>query len=710
MGQDRLDVLDLEGQLQRAASLMARPSLHPWQAPWPRASMLRGPVARREAGPPFPGELLAELLPLVGEINAVLDPDELLPAIARQAAADRRLPDPRHLPARARRHPGARLRGGLRPRAGRRRLRLRPGRGDRGGRGRARASRSSSPTCPRTRATSRSSRASWPSSRSRSSTSDRLVGVLNIEGPDAEAFTPDARTALQVLAGHLAVAIENATLYRETRWYAGLLATLYEIGKETASILDLDELLAPRGRDREARDRLRDVRHPPARRGAAGAGAAQGRAASAASSEKRRIKVGEGLCGAAVLQQGAGPGGRRAEGPALPEPRPRDALRARGAARPQGPRGRRLRPRVAGARPLHRGAREGADARSRARWRWRSRTRASTTRSAQGTKRVQKELAIAQEIQHGLFPEECPTGPGWEASAHFRPARELGGDLYDFYDIGEGAPGRSPSATWPARACRRRSTAAFASGTVRARAFERRAPADLMQRVNRTLRRRGVEGLFCTLAYALFDFRAAHAAPRELGPALPASTTGAATRACEPLEVGGPSPRGLRRGRPTTSSRSTSRRATSSSSTPTASARPATAARSTGRGGSSGARGPRGAPAPELGDEILADLEGFLGDEAPPTTSPSSWSRCYESDDFRASLRGREPDHQPSPAAAAILLISSARARALAEEDRWLSWRWPPSRPPPPGRCSPSRRGATSWCSPPPRWTARAGR
>ena len=72
---------------------------------------------------------------------------------------------------------------------------------------------------------------------------DRLVGVLNIEGPDPEAFTPEARTALQVLAGHLAVAIENATLYRETRWYAGLLGTLYEIGKETASILDLDELL-----------------------------------------------------------------------------------------------------------------------------------------------------------------------------------------------------------------------------------------------------------------------------------------------------------------------------------------------------------------------------------------------------------------------------------------------------------------------------------
>jgi phosphoserine phosphatase RsbU/P len=49
---------------------------------------------------------------------------------------------------------------------------------------------------------------------------------------------------------------------------------------------------------------------------------------------------------------------------------------------------------------------------------------------------------------------------------------------------------------------------AFASGTVRARAFQRQGPKDLLYRVNRTLRRRGGEGLFCTLTYALFDFRA----------------------------------------------------------------------------------------------------------------------------------------------------------------------------------------------------------
>jgi sigma-B regulation protein RsbU (phosphoserine phosphatase) len=119
--------------------------------------------------------------------------------------------------------------------------------------------------------------------------------------------------------------------------------------------------------------------------------------------------------------------------------------------------------------------------------------------------RLGRELRIARDVQHALFPEGSPSGAGWEASAHFRPARELGGDLYDFYDMGGGllgvATGDVAGKGVPAALY-----AAFASGTIRARAFERRGPADLMQRVNRSLRRRGIEGLFCTLAYALFDF------------------------------------------------------------------------------------------------------------------------------------------------------------------------------------------------------------
>jgi sigma-B regulation protein RsbU (phosphoserine phosphatase) len=125
--------------------------------------------------------------------------------------------------------------------------------------------------------------------------------------------------------------------------------------------------------------------------------------------------------------------------------------------------------------------------------------------------RLHRELLIARRVQAGLFPEECPSGPGFEASAHFLPAWELGGDLYDFYRIGEGRLGLAvgdvagkgvPAALF----------GAFVSGTVRAQAFADREPAALLERVNRTVRRRGIDSLFCALTYASFDFAAGRVA------------------------------------------------------------------------------------------------------------------------------------------------------------------------------------------------------
>jgi sigma-B regulation protein RsbU (phosphoserine phosphatase) len=151
--------------------------------------------------------------------------------------------------------------------------------------------------------------------------------------------------------------------------------------------------------------------------------------------------------------------------------------------------------------------------------------------------RLNRELRIARDVQRALFPEASPAGPGWEASAHFRPAREVGGDLYDFYDMGGGllgvATGDVSGKGVPAALY-----AAFASGTVRRRAFERRGPADLLRRVNGTLRRRGIEGLFCTLAYAFFDFPDGSARVANSGLPYPLHYRAESARA-EPLTVSG---------------------------------------------------------------------------------------------------------------------------------------------------------------------------
>jgi sigma-B regulation protein RsbU (phosphoserine phosphatase) len=453
-------------------------------------------------GPPLPGELLADLLALVGEINGVLDPEQLFPAIAEKLrrivdyhVLDIFLPDGQ---------------GALYPAyvegyalEERKDFRLLPGEGIVGAAALTRevvfvpdVSRDPRyvPFFPGVAAELALPLVSQ----------DRLVGVLNVEGPAAEPFTPAARTALAVLASHLAVAIENATLYRETRFYAEQLGTLNEIGKEISEVLELDALLQ---RLAEIVRRVVDFEtfgvllldergEELVLRKAVNFGAGL---------ERTSFKVSEGLCGAAV----------RSRAPVLvgdvrQDPRylglVKDTLselvvplvhkdRVIGVLDLESPRLARFTERdVKVLEPL---ASQLAIAIENARL---------YDEILRNELRLSRELRIAREVQHALFPEASPTGAGWEASAHFRPARELGGDLYDFYDMGEGllgvATGDVAGKGVPAALY-----AAYASGTVRARAYERRAPADLLARVNRTLRRRGIEGLFCTLAYALFDFR-----------------------------------------------------------------------------------------------------------------------------------------------------------------------------------------------------------
>jgi len=250
-----------------------------------------------KGGPALPGELLAELLSLVGEINSVLDPDELFPTIARCV---RRIVDYRILeillPNEDRDLVPAYVDGYDLATAVRGRVKV--GEGISGA-----AAVSREPVFVADVSKDPRYVPVFPGVVAELAIplihKDRLVGVLNIEGSDVEAFTPAARTALRVLAGHLAVAIDNATLYRETLWYTGLLETLNEIGKETASILDLDELLQ---RVAESVKRVVDYemfgillldedRQELVLRQAVNFGPGK---------EKSRLPVSEGLCGAAV--------------------------------------------------------------------------------------------------------------------------------------------------------------------------------------------------------------------------------------------------------------------------------------------------------------------------------------------------------------------------------------------------------------------------
>src|SRR6516225_5466250 len=55
--------------------------------------------------------------------------------------------------------------------------------------------------------------------------------------------------------------------------------------------------------------------------------------------------------------------------------------------------------------------------------------------------RVNRELEIAREVQEHLFPQRLPPTPGLDYCGQCRPAREVGGDYYDFLELPEGKLG-----------------------------------------------------------------------------------------------------------------------------------------------------------------------------------------------------------------------------------------------------------------------------
>src|SRR5215216_202212 len=52
--------------------------------------------------------------------------------------------------------------------------------------------------------------------------------------------------------------------------------------------------------------------------------------------------------------------------------------------------------------------------------------------------RIEQELLVARRIQHALLPNDVPALVGWEISPYYQPAREVGGDFYDFVPLADG--------------------------------------------------------------------------------------------------------------------------------------------------------------------------------------------------------------------------------------------------------------------------------
>ena len=54
---------------------------------------------------------------------------------------------------------------------------------------------------------------------------------------------------------------------------------------------------------------------------------------------------------------------------------------------------------------------------------------------------LEQELGTARSIQHALLPKDLPRLEGWKIAYHYQPAREVGGDFYDFLHLDDGRVG-----------------------------------------------------------------------------------------------------------------------------------------------------------------------------------------------------------------------------------------------------------------------------
>jgi serine phosphatase RsbU (regulator of sigma subunit)/predicted ester cyclase len=133
---------------------------------------------------------------------------------------------------------------------------------------------------------------------------------------------------------------------------------------------------------------------------------------------------------------------------------------------------------------------------------------------------VEHELRVAKRIQQASLPKEVPKLEGWQISPYYQPAREVGGDFYDFHLLSEGrvglvvgdATGKGvPAALVMSTTC----------GMLRLGAQSYSSPGVMLQRVNEALVEDVPSSTFVTCFYAILDPESGHLSYANAGHDLP---------------------------------------------------------------------------------------------------------------------------------------------------------------------------------------------
>jgi sigma-B regulation protein RsbU (phosphoserine phosphatase) len=118
--------------------------------------------------------------------------------------------------------------------------------------------------------------------------------------------------------------------------------------------------------------------------------------------------------------------------------------------------------------------------------------------------RLETEVKLARQIQKSFIPETLPSPSGWDISARWRTARQVGGDFFDVFQLPSGKLGifiadvadkGMPAALFMA----------LTRTLMRAAVGESASPADALRRVNRLLYPDSQQGMFVTAVYGVLD-------------------------------------------------------------------------------------------------------------------------------------------------------------------------------------------------------------
>ncbi|MEO8026282.1 MAG: GAF domain-containing protein [Bryobacteraceae bacterium] len=332
----------------------------------------------------------------------------------------------------------------------------------------------------------------------------KLVGVIDVQSTKTGQYTEQERALLRLLASRIAAAIDNARLYRRVERQNRTLRTLAHLSQEFSSILDLDELLGKIAKTIKSLidyDAFSIMLVDPDRR-----------VLKHRFSERYdqrvtpdNVPLGSGITGASV---DAREPVRVAD--TLADPR---YIAAHPGIRSELAVPLLVQDRVVGVldveserisyftddhqRTLSLLAPQIASSVENARL---------YEEIARREQRMDQDLKAARKVQSILLPREAPPIRGLEVALRGRAAREISGDVYDFFEHGDDyamiafgdVSGKGAAAAL---------YGALLSGLLRILAPRRRSPALLMKTLNESLLERKVDAQYATLLVMLWETR-----------------------------------------------------------------------------------------------------------------------------------------------------------------------------------------------------------